>query len=225
MRQYQGSLSSYLTTATASSTYATQTSLSSYATTSSLSSYLTTATASSTYATITSLADYVKTSIANTFTAKQTFNAGIGLPISGSTITAPTANMIGHIISNSSLVNGATITTTQSAYTIGQITLTGPINSVWMVFSQFGLTCQGSSTLNACHWGINLGSSYTFGTTAYGMTSIPPIGNNVQHYGTSYTVVVQPALNQVITLGGFINPGGTGGVVIKCWGITATRIA
>jgi hypothetical protein len=139
-------------------------------------------------------------------------------------MTAPTTNMIGYIISNSSLATGATISTTQSAYTIGQITLNGPINSVWMIFSQFGLQCTGSGSLNTAHWGINLGSSWSFGTVAYGMTSIPPIGNNVQHYGTSYVVVVQPALNQVITLGGFINPSGTG-VQIKCWGITATRIA
>jgi hypothetical protein len=60
------SLSSYLTTTTAASTYATISSLSSYVTnsslTSSLSSYLTTATAASTYATISSLSSYVTNS-------------------------------------------------------------------------------------------------------------------------------------------------------------------
>ena len=69
-------ISNYLTTATASSTYATTTSLSNYlttatasstyATSSSLSSYLTTATASSTYA----------TKAINTFTGLQTLNGG-----------------------------------------------------------------------------------------------------------------------------------------------------
>ena len=93
-----------------------------------------------------------------------------------------------------------------------------------MIFSQFGLQCTGSGSLSTAHWGINSGASWSFGTVAYGMTSVPPIGANVQHYNTSYAVVVQPALNQVITLGAFINPSGTG-VQIKCWGITATRIA
>ena len=77
---------------------------STYATISSLSSYLTTATATSTYATISSLSAYVKTSLANTFSALQTFSSGIsitgGITLPSSTMTAPTSNQIGCLTKN-----------------------------------------------------------------------------------------------------------------------------
>ena len=242
-------ISNYLTTATASSTYATSSALSTTNTLltgatwdstflylnlnnnlhiygnlqlgaiTNVESILTSL--GSTYATISSLSAYVKTNLTNTFSALQTFNAGIGLP--SSTMTAPASNQIGYIISSSSLVAGATITTKQTAYTLGSITLNGPVNSVWMVASQFGLA-SASGSLSTGHWGINLGSSWSFATNLYGITTMTPTTNPFEYYNTSYATVVQPATNQVITLGAYINPGGAG-VQIKCWGITATRIA
>ena len=89
----------------------------------------------STYATISSLSAYVKTSLTNTFSALQTFSAGIELPSSSSTMTAPASNQIGYVITSSSLVDGATLTSKNTAYILGSITLNGPINSVWAVSS------------------------------------------------------------------------------------------
>ena len=65
-------LTPYLTIVNASSTYATKTSLSDYALTSSLSNYLTTANATTTYATKTNLNDYLTTANATTTYATKT---------------------------------------------------------------------------------------------------------------------------------------------------------
>jgi hypothetical protein len=109
-------LSSYLTTATASSTYATQASLSSYLTTAtasstyatqaSLSSYLTTATASSTYATQASLSSYVTTS---SQTSALALKAPIANPVHTGTLTVPTAIIGGVNIKSLAIAMGAAL--------------------------------------------------------------------------------------------------------------------
>jgi hypothetical protein len=91
------SLSSYLTTATASSTYATQ---------SSLSSYLTTATASSTYATQSSLSSYVTTS---SQTSALALKAPIANPVHTGTLTVPTAIIGGVNIKSLAIAMGAAL--------------------------------------------------------------------------------------------------------------------
>ena len=90
-------LSSYLTTATASSTYATQTSLS---------SYLTTATASSTYATQASLSSYVTTS---SQTSALALKAPIANPVLTGTLTVPTAIIGGVNIKSLAIAMGAAL--------------------------------------------------------------------------------------------------------------------
>ena len=108
------------------------------ATTSSLSSYLTTATATSTYATISSLSAYVKSSLANTVSALQTFSNGIsvtgGIGVPSATMTAPAVNQIGYTTS----VTSATAQTT-GRYTYGSLTLS-PVGSVWIVNAFLSLT-------------------------------------------------------------------------------------
>ena len=93
-----------------------------------------------------------------------------------------------------------------------------------MVFSQFGMSVLAGGTIVYVNWGINLGSSWSNTTSAYGLNSFPPLPGGKTLYQTSYTVVVQTATSQAITHGAYINTTGTG-ATIKCWGITATRIA
>ncbi|NBP15938.1 hypothetical protein EBU95_16365, partial [bacterium] len=76
--QTQSGMSSYLTTASASSTYQTQSGMSSYLTTASASStYLTQSNASLTYQTIAGMSSYISLSANNVFTGTNQFNKGI----------------------------------------------------------------------------------------------------------------------------------------------------
>ena len=93
-----------------------------------------------------------------------------------------------------------------------------------MVFSQFGMCALSTGTISYAYWVINLGSSWSYTTSVYGLNSLGSLPNGNTVYQTSYTVVVQTATSQAITHGAYISPSGTGGT-IKCWGITATRIA
>ena len=203
-----------------SSTYATISSLSSYATISSLSSYLTTATASSTYATITSLADYVKTSVANTFTAKQTFNAGIGL--NSATISAPTANMIGYQMTS----KYATTTIANGTQTFGSLTLS-PIGSVWIVNANivprhpnFGMTLFDFS--------VQVGATYAYTD----LTTLQTIGRFVtcgtpSGYTSASTLCGTYTVEtgkQTICYGAVLNTSQTSLTIVGAC-MTATRIA
>jgi hypothetical protein len=210
------------------SSYATTSSLSSYATTSSLSSYLTTATASSTYATITSLADYVKTSIANTFTAKQTFNAGIGLP--STTITAPAVNQIGY--THQIQFAGASIASGNDRLLCSlSPTNLAPVGSVWMITGNVFIKSTGNVQMqifgaqiqaNATSWANFNTFMPTIGCTLYSNTFYT---NQPSHQSIS-GVYTNTSASNFINIGVCCFTNGAGNcVTISSANLMATRIA
>jgi len=170
-------LSSYLTTATASATYATI---------ASLSSYLTTATASATYATIASLSSYLTTATASTTYApivNPTFSTGVTL--TSGNITASSGNIIGTL-----LRNGANS---------GSISSTGVINA--SALTSPSLTTATATTLTlgtATATAITVGASGITTTNAGPLTSTGLITAN----GNIKSASVEP-----ITTGGNLDLG------------------
>jgi hypothetical protein len=242
-------ISNYLTTATASSTYATTSSLSNYLTTTNASSTYATKGTANTFSglqtfsggltvsagtitfpsasipstCISGLSGGISASSANTFTALQTFNNNIGLP--SSTMTAPTVNQKGYTLTSQNLNNAsATISTSNGSYNYTTLTLTGTINSVWIVNAQIGLRSLSNGSIPFNYWGVQLGSSFAFGMTTYGMKTMLSISANTAYYDTTSCVVITTAVNQNIVLGQNITISG-GGCQVYQYSLSATRIA
>ena len=100
----------------------------------------------------------VSLSTANTWTAKQTLNAGIGLP--NTTMTSPTVNMIGYTIlsaGNYSNLSSGTIIN-NGANNFGTINL-DPVGSVWIV--SLRIMIYASGTVSSYSYAIKQGTQYT----------------------------------------------------------------
>ena len=160
---------------------------------------------------------------ANTWTALQTFNNNIGLP--STTKTASTVNQIGYTLTSQNLtVASSQITASAGNYAYTTLTLTSPINSVWIVNAQIGLRANATGTIQFNYWGVQLGSSFSYGMTTYGMKTMLNITANTAYFDTTSCVVVTTALNQNIVSGQNITISG-GGCQVHQYSLSATRIA
>ena len=125
----------------------------------------------STYATISSLSAYVKTSLANTFSALQTFSAGIGLP-TYTLSQMSTSGTIGHTIP-----------------IYATATVSSPANNLFNSFGSFVLPTAGV-------WLISVNIKFQFGSAPTGCgTYISPFNNGTATFSSTANILSGTYIN------------------------------